>query len=467
MKKFSLQALCSLAMIIVLISGCTPPSESNDLGAEEIAQTLVAVAMTQTAMASVPEIETEVPEPQATEVPEEPATQEPTAIPTSINHQIIPTEPGVIRSRISDANSSHTAHTNAASHGDDFNSNLYERPFTENDMVYRPDIDIIRAELSEDSNFYYVTIYLHDTHPEGELQAAYAVEIDQDMDGRGDLLIIVDRPTSTSWDIEGVSVWKDSNNDVGGTRILRPDTNYTGDGYDQEIFSINVLDDPDTAWARVSADSQPSVTLAFKRTLLPRDAFVWGVWAADELLLPSMFDHHDHFTIHEAGSPLSWHTAYPLKALDLIDNTCREAYNFTPTTAIPGLCTTQPPQATNTPAPETPAPETPTLTPEPQLGIISVVAFDDMNNDGVRQPGEPLTIYANPPYGITISVHPDSCASPAIASTSFASYSFFLFPGTYCVRITNGYSMTTPNSYTVTLSEGETIYLAFGFRTVI
>lgn len=62
--------------------------------------------------------------------------------------------------------------------GDDFIANLFERPFTAGDMIYQPDVDINKTEMSEDATFYYVTIYLNGTHPDGGLQAAYGVAID-------------------------------------------------------------------------------------------------------------------------------------------------------------------------------------------------------------------------------------------------------------------------------------------------
>jgi hypothetical protein len=39
-------------------------------------------------------------------------------------------------------------------------------------------------------------------HPDGGLQGIYGVEVDSDRDGRGDLLVIADHPTSTTWDRE-------------------------------------------------------------------------------------------------------------------------------------------------------------------------------------------------------------------------------------------------------------------------
>jgi hypothetical protein len=341
MKKFLFLMLSLLIVIILSFSACNSIAGSED-EMDELAQTMVAIAFTQTALAEIPELPVETPQPTETEPPpivEDVEPPEETIAPTEITHLVTPANPGWINKYFYDTDSSRNANAGSVTGGDDYTANLYERPFTETDMVYRPDIDIIKAEMSEDATFYYVTIYLQNFHPEGDLRAAYGIEIDEDRDGRGDLLVIVDRPTSAAWDITGVSVWKDSNNDVGGSRILRPDTGYTGNSYDQEVFSINVLDDPDTAWARISTSSPASVTLAFKKTLLSRDTFVWGVWAADALLDPTLFDHHDHFTQEEAGSPYASHSTYPLRALNLIDNTCRETYKFEATQKSPAYAT--------------------------------------------------------------------------------------------------------------------------------
>ncbi len=96
------------------------------------------------------------------------------------------------------------------------------------------------------------------------MQAAYGVEIDEDRDGRGDLLVVADHPTSTSWNIDDVGVYRDSNNDVGGSSIMRPDSSYAGNGYDQVVFSNAVLDDPDAAWARINTGTPPNRDLGFQ-----------------------------------------------------------------------------------------------------------------------------------------------------------------------------------------------------------
>ena len=455
MRKRIFLCLCFILLISFQLVGCSFPSSSSSESDEGIVQTLIAMGLTQTAM-----VEGQLAEPAVTEMiaaPEEVVLEEEIPLVESepaaaeIVHNTLPGNPGWINKWFFDTNSASTASGGYVTSGDDFVANLFERPFTATEMIYRSDVDIQKTEISEDATFYYVTIYLDDTHPEGGLQAAYGVEIDEDRDGRGDLLVIADRPASTEWDIGGVSVYRDANNDVGGSKIMRPDTGYAGDAYEQVVFSNEVLTDPDTAWARVSAGAPVSVTIAFKKNLISRDTFVWGVWASDNLLDPTLLDLHDHFTQEEAGSPYPAHSTFPLAAVNLVDNTCRETYKFEATESIPGLCYV-PQKPTDTPPEET----------EPPLGEIYGVAFDDINNNGVRNAGEPLTVYS-----VTITLRQGSCSGTIIASTNAKSFSFSgLEPGSYCVSISPPGSMTTPSSQTVTVPAGGSIYIEFGYYVI-
>jgi hypothetical protein len=432
---------------------------------ENVAQTMVALAFTQTAIAEA--AQTEEPAPAETEAPmeteaaaETEAVVEETEAPTEVSHSITPGEPGWIYKWFYDTDASKNANAGYVTGGDDFVANLYERPFTESEMVYRPDIDINKTEISSDNTFYYVTITLHGQHPDGGLQGIYGVEIDADRDGRGDLLVIADRPTSTTWDIAGVSAHTDANHDVGGATIMRPDSGYGSDGYENIVFSMDVLNDPDAAWARVNLGSPPFVTLAFKKSLISGySTFVWGVWAADSLLDPAMIDLHDHFTAAEAGSPYQAHATYPLAALNLVDNTCRETYGFDATSPIPGLCA-QPEPTPEPTSPPSPTQEQPTTAPRPST--INGIAFDDSNNDGVHQSYEPLTIYS-----VSIYLHRGSCGNPAIAVTTSKNFSFSgLTADTYCVNITGGGTMTTASSFTFALPAGSSHYVEFGFFVI-
>ena len=440
MRKATLNGLCLLTLLTLLISACGFPTAEENGESESVAQTMVALSATQTAMAEA-QIEVE-PETEEVEVTEEIAEE--TEAPTEIVHETTPGSPPYAEVQFFDTDSSANAGNGYVTRGDDFVANLFERPFTENEMVYRPDVDINKAEISGDTTFYYVTITLAGENPDGGLQAAYGVEIDEDRDGRGDLLVVADRPSSSEWDIAGVGVYRDSNNDVGGASIMRPDSGYTGDGYDEVVFSMTVLDDPDAAWARINSGSSPSVTLAFKKSLVSVTNFVWGVWAADNLLDPALIDLHDNITESDAGSPYQGHSTYPLKALNLVDNTCRQPFRFDVTTAIMGLCY---------------VPE-----PTPELGSISYVVFDDFNNDGDRDSGDTL----NTIYDFIVALFSGSCppSTSNIGSTNSNSHTFFgLSAGNYCLAISTRPSVTTPKSYTINLPAGGSQYREFGFET--
>jgi hypothetical protein len=81
------------------------------------------------------------------------------------------------------------------------------------------------------------------------------------------------------------------------------------------------------------------VQLAVRRSLIDDDsAFMWGAWADAGVSNPAWADYNDHFTLAEAGSPLSSSQEYPLKALAQVDNTCRMYFGFTPTGREAGIC---------------------------------------------------------------------------------------------------------------------------------
>jgi hypothetical protein len=97
--------------------------------------------------------------------------------------------------------------------------------------------------------------------------------------------------------------------------------------------------------------------VAFKQSVIgAADTFLFGGWSDEGVREAGWFDYNDHFTLAEAGSPLSNSPHYPLAALFSVDNTCRWGYGFEPTTAYPGLCLLPEP----TPVPPTsPPPDEP------------------------------------------------------------------------------------------------------------
>lgn len=289
------------------------------------------------------------------------AAEEEAATAIEIKHTTIPGQPGWVSQYWIETNSASTADQKRANGGDYLNQNLLERPFSAEEMVYRPDVDLVRVEISQDQTFYYFMLYLSDVNPDTNLLSAYyGVELDISRDGRGDLLLWALGDGSTEWRITDVFVYQDANNDVGGSRpLLAEAPNYSGDSYEKLLFSPDHLDDPDAAWKRVDPADDSVIQLAIKKSVLGNaTAFMWNGWTDDGVKDPAMFDYNDFFTLTEAGSPIGGAADYPLKDLYLTDNTCRLAYGFEPTGNETGLCYVPEPAATDEP-PEPPEPEPP------------------------------------------------------------------------------------------------------------
>ena len=346
MKIFAL-----LSLLILFILACSFPgltaSPPTDLDATRIHESEIrdAIAGTQTALAPAD------PQPNTTPVPDVVAT---TLIPTTtITHLTNPAEPpNLYESWIVDRDSSITAPQHAANGGENFDQNLYERPFNAITMdIYYPILDIKNARLDRDGTWVYIEIEMVNVRQGGGMNGNYGVEFDLDVDGRGDWLILASKP-QTTWSTEGVRIWQDTNNDIGNTFPIASDPPQRGNGYDQLYFDQGHNPDPDIAWARISPKNPHFVQLAFKYSLIANDSsFMWGAWTDQGVFDPAFYDYNDHFTHAEAGSPLpGLQKYYPLKALFEVDNTCRVAIGFTLTGDEPGSCPVYvPPTATRVP----------------------------------------------------------------------------------------------------------------------
>ncbi len=279
--------------------------------------------------------------PQATEtaVPQ----PSPTAAAATIQHTDVPGElpagKGVFLGDQSTVSSFNKAR---ALTGDRFTLGRFERPYNANTMdVYYPFVDIVSANFYQDATWVYAVITLVGRDANNAFPAKYAVEVDNNLDGRGDLLVMVDSPSSTDWSTDGVQVFTDPDGDVGGHTVINSDSvGMNGDGYENMVFDKGVGKDPDAAWARLSSSDPNSLQLAFKVTLLNgHSKYLAGVWAGTDALDPAKFDLNDHYTHEQAGEANPDSTSfYPIKALAELDNTCRVAIGFVPSGKEPAVC---------------------------------------------------------------------------------------------------------------------------------
>ena len=296
---------------------------------------------------------------------------------TPISHIMRPGTPPVYGPTLNDSDSSTTAAQHYPSGGDNFNINLFERPFNANTQdTYFPQVDILQSAMVNGSPWVYGSIALKGVDPStNQLDASYALELDLNLDGRGDVLVVANNPVQGDWSTNGVQVFLDPDQDVGGATPLHPDAAATpGEGYEQKVFDSGVGNDPDLAWSMVSATRPNVVWFAFKSDLTNNSAkWMWGAWAQNGGLHPELFDYNDHMSLADAGYPIPGNADYPLKALAEVDNTCRWAVGFTPTGSEPGLCALPATPApflpaftvTNTPRPTSSSLPTETPTPGP------------------------------------------------------------------------------------------------------
>jgi len=349
------------------------------------------------------------------------ATTEPTATSTPIVHTLHPGSfPEASESNITDRDSSAYAAQHRSNGGDNFFVNLFERPFNAKAMnTYFPDLDITKTSLVRDSTWVYVYIKLVGQNQAGGLLQDYGVEVDLNVDGRGDVLVMASRP-GKKWSTDRVGVWLDKNNDVGSSHPVDSDAPASTDGYETQIFKSGVGTDPDLAWARLSPNDENTVQIAFKRSVINDDnKFAWGAWALSQAMFnPAWFDFDDHFTQAEAGSPLIEQTKYyPLGSLAEVDNTCRWAVGFTPTGSEPGICA---------------VPATPT--PIPPATIWGSVWIETEYVNGIFN-----AMHDKFYFGASVRVRTGSCGSPgstvATAAVNELNYSVTVAPGTYCVDV--------------------------------
>ncbi|NWF64360.1 MAG: hypothetical protein HXY38_08650 [Chloroflexi bacterium] len=296
---------------------------------------------------------------------ETPTQTPPTALPptgtlppTAISHTVIPASLPIENLGIAaDQDSSRTSNDQTAGGGDRFDKGEYERPFNAVTMdTYFPELDITQYEVMQDDTWIYASMILRSRSADGSLSGQYALEIDNDMDGRGDWLILVNAPAATEWSVENVQVWQDTNKDVGGNEAVNADKSPGfGDGYETKVFDSGMGSDADAAWARISPDNQNTVQIAVKAALVDDDQkYLAGVWAG-RTLDPAMFDFNDKMTQEQAGAAVKSFAYYPIQALSELDRACRVSIGTAATGSDLGLCQVYAPQ-TNPSDPQPPPP---------------------------------------------------------------------------------------------------------------
>jgi hypothetical protein len=247
----------------------------------------------------------------------------------------VPNQPGSPEEVIEDTNASLTAADKFVTEGDAYQTNLFERPFSPQ-MDYIPELDILRAEISNDDNFFYISIFMNGSA--AKMPGIFAVELDTDKDGRGDYLVTAASPLASEWSAGNMSIRMDPNADIGGQQPLKDDS-VSGNGYETVILTPEQAGQLGTAWSRISPNDPKNVQIAFKGDFLDnRDKFLWGIWVDNGFKNPEMFDYNDHLTPAEAGSPMENHDNYPLNQLHSVDNTCRMVYGIPITGLEPGVC---------------------------------------------------------------------------------------------------------------------------------
>jgi hypothetical protein len=236
---------------------------------------------------------------------------------------------------LEDIDGSLRAYEKRALSGDVILDNRFERPFTQTDMIYLPDVDIQTVKVEFDDAFFYFTLEMRGVDfGTGKFTAAYGVEFDRNQDGRGDLLVLATDP-QTEWSADNLQVYLDKNGNVGGLKPMVAEAGMAGDGYETSVD----LGGDKAAYARISPEDPSAVQISVSKALMDNpESFLWGAWADKVIKDPSRFDYNDAFGPGEAGSPIKPSLDYPVKALHSMDNTCRLPFGAITATGIPGMC---------------------------------------------------------------------------------------------------------------------------------
>lgn len=280
--------------------------------------------------------------------PVEEPTVAPTEAPTDVPTEAAPTEAPIVHTSLPeevpaqgsffyDVDSSGTGLKKYAPFGDIFDLNRFERPFTQTEMAYQPELDITQFFMVQKGDYNYAFVKTVGGIHSDEKGGHFGIEVDTDHDGFGDFLIWATPPFAKEWSVEGVSVIQDTNRSTGGINAAKSEAPLTTDGYDTVIFDSGLGADPDMAWVRISPNNSNIIEFAFKMNLTGSE-IMWNPVADAGLADPSKYSYNDFMTASDAGSPIKDSSLYPIKDLYSLDNTCRAYAGFTPNGSEPLLC---------------------------------------------------------------------------------------------------------------------------------
>ncbi|HEX7555698.1 MAG TPA: hypothetical protein VF338_03665 [Leptolinea sp.] len=251
----------------------------------------------------------------------------------------LPGEPQGSSQVIHDQSSAATAKQKKAPGGDVYSLGRFERPFDQQ-MVYLPALDMVRAELFRPSDgWIYFKISLEATP--APPPAVYGVELDLNIDGRGDLLIQALAPSSKEWSEAGIKMWWDSDGDVGGRVINRSDPRkFRGSGFETLKIDSDANKSSGQIWTRLQKVPNLGMEIAMREDLIGgKDGkFSWKPYTDGVPFPPSQYDLNDYYLLEEAGSPIMGERDYPLKAVYAVDNTCKGLSGLAPSGLEQGVC---------------------------------------------------------------------------------------------------------------------------------
>jgi hypothetical protein len=299
---------------------------------------LLLVIATLACGAPAAEVPTEAPTEAVTEAP---ATEVVEAPPAQIQHTTIPVSlPANQNGQAGDFDSSKVLSSGSLVGGDRFTFGRLERPFNANTMdVYYGELDIVNTEVFQDDLWIYGRLSIKELGATSST-AQYGVELDTNLNGKAEWLIVADKPASSDWSVSGVRVYQDANQTVGGEMpALTDDVKPNGDGFETLFFDSGTGNNPDTAWVRISPTDPNIVEFALNRAALANPSqYLINFWAGRNIN-PAIFDINDAYTHEEAGAAdAGLEYFYPIKAVAEVDNSCRMAVGFQPNGSEPGIC---------------------------------------------------------------------------------------------------------------------------------